>query len=220
MTTKRPLRLERETPPYEAPALSDRAIDNLQFIRDTMEKAGTFTAISGKGIMATGVLALAASALAGSSLESPRFLLTWVIAAAAALVLSVGFTLSKASLSRTPMTGPIARKLALAFLPSLVAGAVVTAVALRAEWYVVLPGVWLLMYGAAVMAGGALSAPIIPVMGSSFMFLGAVALGLPVVLGTSWSADQRAELLRLVMALGFGGLHLVFGYAISRRLGG
>ncbi|MGQ0766123.1 MAG: hypothetical protein ACT4OZ_10700 [Gemmatimonadota bacterium] len=220
MNRRQPLKLEKEPPPYETPALSDRAFDNLQFIRETMERAGTFTAISGRGIMATGVLALAASAIAGQSLESPRWLGTWVAAAVAALVTSVLLTMRKASATRTPMSGPIARKLALAFFPALVAGAVFTAVALRAGWYAALPGTWLIMYGAAVMAGGALSAPIIPVMGASFMAVGAAALGLPVILGNVWSVEARMTLINLLMGLGFGGLHLAFGYAIARRFGG
>jgi hypothetical protein len=76
------------------------------------------------------------------------------------------------------------------------------------------------MYGAAVMAGGALSTPIVPVMGASFMLLGAVALGAPVVLATAWTEASRADLLNGLMALGFGGLHLLFGTAIARRYGG
>jgi hypothetical protein len=97
---------------------------------------------------------------------------------------------------------------------------VFTAVALRAGWYPALPGTWLIMYGAAVMAGGALSAPVVPVMGASFMIIGAAALGLPVILANAWSDPARMSLLNLLMAAGFGGLHLLFGYIIARRYGG
>jgi hypothetical protein len=210
------LKLERNDPP----ALSDRAIDNLRFIRETMEKAGTFTAISGRGISATGVVALVAYAVSGSEIDSPRWLTTWIVSATVAFAISIVMTWRKAGASTSPVTAALARKLALAFFPSLVAGAVITAVALRAEWFVALPGFWLLMYGAAVMAGGALSAPIVPVMGLSFMTLGAAALALPVILSNAWSPAERAQLLNGLMALGFGGLHLLYGAAISRRYGG
>lgn len=216
MTSRRPLRLADDAPP----ALSDRAIDNLRFIRETMETSATFTAISGKGIVATGVVACLAFGVSGNQLGSPRWLLTWVIAAVFAFGTSAVATWQKAESSTPPVTGAMGRKLALAFFPALVAGAVFTAVALRAGWFVALPGVWLIMYGAAVMAGGALSVPIIPVMGASFMLLGAVALGAPVILETAWSDASRAQLLNAIMATGFGGLHLAFGTAIARRYGG
>ncbi len=211
------LRIERDDPP---PRLSDRAIDNLRFIRETMESAGTFTALSGKGLVGSGIIALFAYAVAGHELTSPRWVVTWFLAAVLAFAQSALLTWRKAQRADTAVSAALARKLALAFFPSLVAGAVITAVAVRAGWFVALPGVWLIMYGAAVMAGGAMSTPIIPVMGASFMALGAVALGAPVALATVWSEAGRAELLSALMALGFGGLHVVFGIHITRRSGG
>lgn len=209
----------RLDPPEPPPALSERALDNLAFIRQTMERAGSFTAISGTGIVATGIIALGASLLAGSDFQAPRWILTWILAASVACATSVHLTITKARASSAPLTAGVARKLALAFFPSLVAGAIFTAVALHAGWYVAIPGMWMVMYGAAVMAGGALSVPVIPIMGASFMCLGALALGAPLVL-TTWTAPDRAALIAGVMAAGFGGLHILFGYAIARRYGG
>ena len=217
MTARQPLKLES---PQDPPALSDRAIDNLRFIRETMERAGSFTAISGRGIAYTGLIALGAYAVSGNDLGAPRWLSAWITAALLALITSVVATYRKARLTEAPFSDALARKLALAFLPALITGAVITAVALRAGWFVALPGVWLIMYGAAVMAGGALSTPIVPVMGATFMLLGAVTLGAPVVLATSWAEPARQALLNALMALGFGGFHLLFGVAIARRHGG
>lgn len=217
MAAKGPVLLDTADEP---PALSDRAIDNLRYIREKMELAGSFTAISGRGIAATGLIAICAYLLSGNQLGSPRWLSSWLVAAVLALVTSVVATWRKASLKQVPLGGAVGRKLALAFLPALITGAMITAVALRAGWFVALPGVWLIMYGAAVMAGGALSTPIVPVMGASFMLLGAGALAAPVVLVHAWTEPSRAILLNALMALGFGGLHLLFGTAIARRYGG
>ena len=212
------LRLEQPSAPAP-PALSDRAFDNLRFIRETMERAGLFTAISGAGIRLAGIVALVAVPLGGTDLTGPRWLLTWLGAAAVAAAAAVGATWRKCQAVDRPLSSGTVRRLALAFVPSLAASAVLTAVAVRAEWYSVLPGMWLMMYGAAVMAGGALSVPLVPVMGASFMALGAAALGIQLVFA-HWPADVRAALLTAVMAAGFGGLHLAFGAAIARRHGG
>ncbi len=207
-----------ETP--APPNISDRAIDNLRFIRDTMERAGAFTALSGKGIAATGLVAAAAAAMSGTDFGSPRWLLVWVASAAVAFSVSASFTLRKARALSSPLTRGIARKLALAFFPSLMAGAVFTAVALRAGWFTALPGIWLLTYGASVMAGGALSSAIVPVMGALFMLLGAAALGAPLALARAWSPESINLFVHALMLAGFGGLHVLFGWLIARRHGG
>jgi hypothetical protein len=67
---------------------------------------------------------------------------------------------------------------------------------------------WLLLYGVAVIAAGAFSVRIVPVMGFCFLALGSIAVLTPAGLGNVW------------MTLGFGGLHVVFGAAIARKHGG
>jgi hypothetical protein len=205
MATVTPLR----PPPVERdPALSDRALDNLRFIRETMERAGTFTAISGWGIAAVGVVAMAAAYVTTVRQTVAWRVGTWVITAAVCIALSLWATARKARRSELSMVSGPAQKLALAFSPAMLVGALLTAALLRIGVNDLLPGVWLLLYGTAVVAGGAFSVRIIPVMGVCFMVLGAVALFAPPAAG-EW-----------LMVAGFGLVHVVFGIQIARRHGG
>ena len=205
MATVRPLR----PPPVERdPALSDRALDNLRFIRETMERAGTFTAISGWGIVAVGVVAMVAAFVARLRPTVEWRVGTWIVTAAACIALSLWATARKARRSELSMVSGPAQKLALAFAPAMVVGALLTGALLRVGANDLLPGVWLLLYGTAVVAGGAFSVRIIPVMGLSFMVLGAAALFTPPAVGET------------LMVGGFGLVHVVFGTQIARRHGG
>jgi hypothetical protein len=106
------------------------------------------------------------------------------------------------------LSGPAARKFALAFIPAIVAGGLLTAVLARGGLLDDLPGCWLLLYGAAVASGGAMSVRAVPLMGVSSMALGAAAAMAPPVWGDTF------------MAAGFGALQVGFGIVIARRHGG
>ena len=192
----------------EPPALSDRAIDNLTFIRQAMERAGSFTAVSGSGIVAIGVLALVAGFIADRQAAANGWLTVWLGAAAASVVIELTLTARKARALGLPIDSGPGRKFALAFTPAMLAGAIMTAALTPAAPRDLLVGMWLLLYGAGVTAGGALSVPVVPVMGVSFMVAGGVALLLPTT-AANW-----------MMIAGFGVLHIVFGFFIARRYGG
>ena len=192
-------------------ALSDRAADNLRFIRDTMARAGAFTSVSGSGMIAAGAIGLAASVAAPplALVAAPRrFLVIWIGAAFLAGATSwIAIRRKAARTGQSLLDGP-ARRFALAFAPALVAGAVLTVAFVATGQAALLPGTWLSLYGAAVTAGGAFSVRPVPIMGCAFLVLGALCFALPV------QAQQ------FVLAAGFGGLHLSFGYQIARHYGG
>lgn len=192
----------------QAPALHDRAIDNLRFIRETMERAGAFTAVSGLGIVGAGGIAVLAAAVAAQQDALGAWTGVWIAAALLAFLESLALSARKARALSLPLASGPGRKAALAFTPALVAGALLTTALFQTGRADLLAAMWLLLYGAGVTAAGALSVPIVPVMGLCFMAAGAVALLLP------------SSFANWLMLAGFGGLHLVFGIAIARRHGG
>lgn len=205
MATVRPLRQQGED---RAPALHARAMDNLAFIRDTMERAGSFTAVSGWGMVAVGITAIIAAVLASRQPTTREWLNVWLSAAFLAPLIQISAVVRKVRSARVPLlTGP-GRKFLLSFSPPMLAGALLTVVFYRLGLTEVLPGVWLLLYGAAIVAGGAFSVQIVPVLGVCFMAAGALALFAP----SAWS--------NWIMAASFGGLHIAFGIPIARRYGG
>jgi hypothetical protein len=205
MASVTPLR-RSETP--ESPALHARAMDNLAYIRDTMEAAVSFTAVSGWGMVAVGVVALITSIVAELQPTTGLALRTWLVAAILAPIISLWAIVRKAKVSRMPLlTGP-GRKFLLSFSPPMLVGALLTIVLYRAGLVSAIPGMWLLLYGTGVVAGGAFSVQIVPVMGFSFMVAGIIAVFAP----PTWS--------NWIMAAAFGGLHIGFGIPIARRHGG
>jgi hypothetical protein len=187
---------------------SREVLDQLEFIRQTMEGATSFTAVPGWGMVTLGATAVAVALLAHSIASQTAWVLLWLgealVAAIVALVAMVKKTGSIAKLA----TNIPARRCALSLLPPLAAGGVLTVVMMNDRLYQALPGMWLMLYGVAVISGGAFSVRVIPVMGICFAILGTAALGFP----AAW-ADAA-------MAAGFGGLHIFFGLWIARRHGG
>jgi hypothetical protein len=189
-------------------SIDDHARDNLRFIRETMERAASFTAVPGWGGVAMGITALGAAAIAARQISQYSWLLTWIAEAFVAIGIACWTTYSKARRANTPLiTGP-ARRFAYSFAPPLFVGALLTIVHLRSHEIGIIPGQWLLLYGAGVVTGGAFSIRIVPLMGLCFMVLGAVALFSP------WTWGN------LFLAAGFGALHITFGGIIARKYGG
>ena len=200
------------TPPEPIP-LHAHAIDNLRYIRETMERAGSFTAVPGWGGVVMGVTALAAAGFASHAASPAIWLSIWLGEAALAIGLGVLAMWRKARAAGLPLWSAPSRKFVFSFIPPLFAGAIVTLTLWRAGAVGSIPGVWLMLYGCGVITGGAFSVRAIPVMGACFLALGALALFLvPVMPSKVWSDFW--------LGAGFGGLHILFGAIIARRYGG
>jgi hypothetical protein len=192
----------------EPPALHERAMDNLKYIRETMERATAFTNIPGWGQVAIGVTALASSAISAQQRTFKAWLMVWLAEVLVALLIAGWSMDRKARAAKMPLLSGPGRKVAFSLSPPIFAGAIVTLVLYRAGLTSAIPGVWLLLYGTGVITGGMFSVTVVPIMGLCFMALGALAFLAP------------PELANWFMAAGFGGLHIIFGIIIARKYGG
>jgi hypothetical protein len=187
--------------------LDEQAVENLRFIRETMERSTSFTAVPGKGV-AMGISALVAAGIATRTTTIEMWLATWGLEALVALAIGAFAMSLKARAANLPMLSGAGRKFALNLSPPLFAGAFLTVALYRLGLVGLLPGVWLLLYGVGVVTAGAFSVRAVPAMGVCLMTVGAAALFSP----TSWG--------NAFMAAGFGGVHIIFGLLIARRHGG
>jgi hypothetical protein len=205
----------------EPPALHDRAIQDLSFIRRTMEGAASFTDVPGWGLVAIGATAVAAAFIAAQQ-GSPRlWITTWLGEAALATVIGLAATWRKMHRighePGTPWLSLPARKFLLGFWPAIFAGVLLTYSLLDVRTLLGeyggdiprgLPGIWLLMYGVGVTTAGAVSVRAVPLMGLGLMAIGATAL-----INERLSAD-------FLLGLGFGVWQIACGLWIARRHGG
>ena len=196
---KRPSRPDR---------IDRRAEANLRFIRETMETARAFTAVPGWGGVAIGALAVIACIVADRVARFEGWLAVWLTTAAVGGLLGCWTMFRKARGAGAAVSHGPGRGFVLSLTPPLVAGAILTVALYRAGLTGTIPGAWLLLYGTGVVTGGAFSVRPVPIMGLCFMAIGAVALFVPM------------SIANLLMGVGFGGLHLIFGAWIARGYGG
>ena len=183
-------------------------MDNLRFIRKTMERAAPVTAIPGWGQVVIGLTALIAAWIASRQATSEGWLLTWVLEAALSIAIGAAAMARKARRAHAPLFNEAGRRFALSFSLPILVGALLTLAFYRAGSLGPVPGSWIMLYGTAVATGGAFSVSIVPVMGYTFMAAGAIALFCPAAWGNG------------ILAATFGGLHILFGLVIARRYGG
>ncbi|HQZ95336.1 MAG TPA: hypothetical protein PLP21_03405 [Pyrinomonadaceae bacterium] len=188
--------------------IGDRAIDNLQFIRETMERSTHFTAVPGYGGMLMGVTALVAAYIANTQVLLRDSLVTWLIEGALAFAIGMLAMWQKSKIGGQSLVSAPARKFALGFAPPLIVGVIVVLGLAKNGYFYVMAPICMLSYGAAVVCGGAFSVRVIPVMGWFFMALGAIAFAIPAHYGN------------MMMGASFGMLHIIFGAIIAKKYGG
>jgi hypothetical protein len=194
--------------PAEPINIGERAMDNLRYIRETMERSTSFTAVPGFGGMLMGATAVAASYIAHQQIYLRNWLVVWLTEAALASAIGLLAMWQKSKAADQSLISTPARKFAFGFTPALVCGVIATLGLWRYEHYEVMAPMWMIIYGSAVVAGGAYSVRAVPIMGWLFIAFGAAAFALPAGFGD------------VMMAASFGGLHIIFGAVIAKNYGG
>lgn len=188
--------------------IHEHALDQIRYIRQAMERTSEFTAVPGWGGVAMGVSALVVATMATRQPDIRTWFHWWGYECLFGMLIG-GFSVwRKVRAGDESIYTSAGRKFLLSFAPPITAGALISYVLYIAQVPGLMPGVWLLLYGTAVVAAGTFSVKIVPLMGFSFMSLGAVALFVPFF----WA--------NVLLAIGFGGLHIIFGAWIARRFGG
>ena len=194
--------------PREPIPIDTRAADHLRYIRETMESAAEFTAVPGWGGVGMGVTALAAAIIASRQTNPRIWLAIWLVEAFVAVAIAAPTAATKAHRANSALFSGPGRKFVLSFAPPIVVGGLLTFALYHAGILGALPGVWLLLYGTAIVTGGAFSVRVVPVMGLCLMLLGTAALFAPANWGDAF------------MAAGFGIVQIGFGWWIARHYGG
>jgi len=201
--------IRKETQTADEPVnIGDRALDNLKFIRETMERSTVFTSVPGYGGILMGATAIVAAYIASSQPSARDGLIVWLTEAVLAFFIGLLAMWQKTKLTKTSMFSTPARKLLMNSLPPLLCGVFITFGLWRFGHFEMMVPVWIISYGAAVVCGGAFSVRAVPMMGWFFMAFGAIDFFLPAGFGN------------IVMGLSFGVLHIVFGFIIGRKFGG
>ncbi len=208
MATLHKFKTKEEKIKDEPPSLHGRAMENLEFIREAMQRSTEFTAVPGYGGALMGATAVGASVIASFQTNWRFWLITWLVEACLAFAIGLLAMWQKSKTVETSLTSVPAKKFANGFAPPVFAGVILTALLYYNGLFQYLPCVWLTLYGTAVVTGGAYSVKAVPLMGWIFILLGAVAVFVPFSYGN------------LLMGLGFGVVHIVFGLIIGRNYGG
>src|SRR4029434_4629702 len=105
--------------------MNDRAVRDLRYIRETMERAGSFTAVPGWGGVLMGATAVVTAYFTRASESREVWFVAWMAEAVLAGALGVLAMLRKTRIP-TLLQGP-GRKFAMSLLPALARGARLTA---------------------------------------------------------------------------------------------
>lgn len=188
-------------------AIESRALGTLAYIRASIESSSSMDVPGMAGIV-MGMVGLLAAVVVSMPRWAPHWLGIWLGAVVIALTFGGALVTRQIGLSGHARYWGPARKFLLCLCPSLLAGALLTWVLYAVGAVGVIPGMWLLLYGCAVLSASTVTSAgitrLVGIMGALFVALGAITFALPATFHTA------------MLGLGFGGLHIAFGLLIGR----
>jgi hypothetical protein len=187
----------------DAVRIDSHAAATLRYIRASMDAAASL-ALPGSTAMTAGSIGLLAALVSSLPGIAEHWLPIWLVAAFTAASAGSVLLLRNSSAEALTISGSPVRKFATCFLPSVVAGAVLTGVHWSYGTVQAIPGTWMILYGCALISASAATTQPIGPIGGGFFVLGVLALFAP------------AELQIFLLGLGFGALHILLGCLIKR----
>jgi len=193
------------------------AVRQIAWIRETMERSSRYSSYSGVGAILSGLLALVGAGLSfgvhlkvgvlfGSALGT--WALIWLLVFTGALMTNITFTTRKARRLGVEAWTPKTRRIIFSMLPAFVLAACWTAALVLSGRLDTIPAAWMSTYGLSLCAASAQGVPEARPLGYLFVITGAVGLFLPLSFGLG------------LLALSFGGYHLVYGGYVYAKLDG
>ena len=195
------------------------AEENLRAIRDMMERSTKFSTFSGlSGVMAgtasiTGCIVTQSllQRLAAQSINNRDFKVGFVTVWTMVIIVAIGtdylLTKRKAAQVGKHIVSRLGKQMFVGAAPGLGTGALLTLFLLQHNLVSAIYATWMLCYGCAVSAVGLFSQREVLYLGAAFLVAGAVTLSII----PTWGLQM--------MAVTFGGFHIGYGLAISRKDG-
>ena len=198
-----------------ATAPLEEARENLRVIRQTMERSTKYSTLSGisgvlvglagiAGVVATWVLGPGAAIY-----HHPlRLASIWIVTLFTAIGIDLICNKRRAARVGKHIVSSLGAHIVLAALPAFFAAGILTYFFFQHHLLIYLWGVWMLCYGLAICAVGLFSVRPATYLGSAFVIAGAATLLMPAV-----------PYHLIMMAVTFGGFHILYGVLMARRHG-
>jgi hypothetical protein len=191
------------------------AEENLRVIRNLMERSTKYSTFSGFSGILAGLASIAGclvtSALARAHPTTTEFQVCFLLIWSLVIVFTLGadYLRNKRRAARVGkrVISHLGKQMALGSAPGLGTGALLTLFFLHHGLLASIYPVWMLCYGIAVCAVGQFSQREVSLLGAAFLWVGTMTLLLP----PEWGL--------LMMAVSFGGFHILYGFLMAQRDG-